>query len=156
MYVHLAAFLLFEFSFITFACYCLIHPIPIQSKPSDTLEIFSTFNATLTEAKSAAAAMSVVWQSIACLFARDIIGVVRSAEFMAQYRQLGELTPGVSDRVSTITSGIIDGLVHFFWWFLHWGVSARVYCDARSNDSWAAWFRDNYSGNYDSAHDEAD
>ncbi|KAJ3574320.1 hypothetical protein NP233_g1844 [Leucocoprinus birnbaumii] len=113
IYARAAAFFLLEFSFIAFAYYCLLYPIPIQPKPSDTLEILSVFNATLTEAKSAAAATSVVWQAIACLFIKDIISIVRSAEFMAQYRQLGELTPGVSDRVSTITSGVIDALVHF-------------------------------------------
>ncbi|KAJ3574322.1 hypothetical protein NP233_g1840 [Leucocoprinus birnbaumii] len=113
IYARAIAFFLFEFSFIAFAYYCLFHPIPIQSKASDTLEILSSFNATLTEAKSATAATAVVWQAIACLFVKDIINIVRSAEFVAQYRQLGELTPGVTDRVSTITSGVIDGLVHF-------------------------------------------
>ncbi|KAJ3574324.1 hypothetical protein NP233_g1842 [Leucocoprinus birnbaumii] len=113
IYARAVGFVLFESIFLSFAYYCLFHPILIQSKPSDTFEILSAFNATLTEAKSATAATAVVWQAIACLFIKDVISIVRSAEFMAQYRQLGELAPGVSDRVSTITSGVIDGLVHF-------------------------------------------
>jgi hypothetical protein len=71
------------------------------------------FNLTLTELKAGIAAVSVAWHSLACLFIKDIIAAVCSAEFMAQYQRVGHLKPGKTDRVSTITSGLIDNLTHF-------------------------------------------
>ncbi|KAJ3573182.1 hypothetical protein NP233_g2607 [Leucocoprinus birnbaumii] len=43
----------------------------------------------------------------------DAIATVCSAEFMTQYRRSGTLEPGKSDRVSTVTSGIFDNILHF-------------------------------------------
>jgi hypothetical protein len=108
------AFILFESAFLIFAYYCLLHPIPLQSQPLDDLELLSSFNVTLTEFKAGITAVSVVWHTVACVFIKDIIALICSAEFMAQYRRSGDLNPGTSDRVSTITSGLVDNVVHFF------------------------------------------
>ncbi|KAF5348484.1 hypothetical protein D9756_009665 [Leucocoprinus leucothites] len=113
LYIRTIAFILFESTFLIFAYYCLLHPIPLQSDPRDEFEVLSSFNVTLTELKAGITAVSVAWHGLACLFIKDIIAVVYSAEFMIQYRRFGGLDPGVSDRVSTITSGLLDNLVHF-------------------------------------------
>ncbi|KAJ3559732.1 hypothetical protein NP233_g11189 [Leucocoprinus birnbaumii] len=114
LYTRGIVFVLFELAFLIFAYYTLLHPIPLQSTPQDELILLSSFTVTLTELKAGLTAAAVVWHMIACFFVKDIIAVVCSAEFMTQYQQSGALVPGKSDRVSTMTSGIIDNVVHCF------------------------------------------
>ncbi|KAJ3573181.1 hypothetical protein NP233_g2606 [Leucocoprinus birnbaumii] len=114
LYARGFAFVLFELVFLVFAYYTLLHPIPLQNTPQEELVILSSFSVTVTEMKAGITAMAVVWHMIACLFVKDVIAVVCSAEFMTQYRRSGALIPGKSDRVSTMTSGTIDNVVHCF------------------------------------------
>ena len=113
IYARAIIFIFFESSFITFAYYCLFHPIPLQSYPYQRLDVFPSLNITDTEFKAGVTAMSVAWHALACLLIGDIISVVRSAEFMAQYHRLGEDHRRISDKVSTLTGGLIDSVVHF-------------------------------------------
>ncbi|KAF5348496.1 hypothetical protein D9756_009660 [Leucocoprinus leucothites] len=112
IYGRVVVFILFETSFLIFAYYCLLHPISLQSDPRKDIGVLFWFS--LTELKAGITAVSVVWHTLACLFIKDIVATVCSAEFMAQYRRLQGMKPGKSDRVSIITSGFVDNLVHFF------------------------------------------
>ncbi|KAJ3569581.1 hypothetical protein NP233_g4955 [Leucocoprinus birnbaumii] len=114
IYIRGITFLLFEFIFLIFAYYILLHPIPLQNTPQDEFVLLSSFTITLTELKAGITASAVVWHMVACFFVKDVIALICSAEFVAQYQRSGVLVPGKSDRVSTMTSGIIDNVVHCF------------------------------------------
>ncbi|KAJ3554648.1 hypothetical protein NP233_g12375 [Leucocoprinus birnbaumii] len=115
IHLRVAAFICLEVLFLVFACHCFSesHPIPLQTSPNDEVKLLSLFKLSLTELKAGIAALSVAWHTLAGFFVKDIIAVVCSAEFMVQYRRLGELNPGLTDRVFMITSGTIDNLLHF-------------------------------------------
>ncbi|KAJ3569584.1 hypothetical protein NP233_g4956 [Leucocoprinus birnbaumii] len=108
------AFISCELAFLILAYYILLHPIPLQNTTKAELKLLSSFTVTLTEMKAGITAVAVVWHTIASFFVKDIIAVVCSAEFITQYRRSSALEPGKSDRVSTLTSGIMDNVVHFF------------------------------------------
>ncbi|KAF9441209.1 hypothetical protein P691DRAFT_791888 [Macrolepiota fuliginosa MF-IS2] len=96
-------FIILEFSFLGLSYRCLGQPIPIY--PPAFLSP--------TEVKAAATAIAIVWHTFAIFVVKDVVLFVLSAECMAQYRRTGDLMPDTTDRVSRITSGLLQQASYF-------------------------------------------
>ncbi|KAJ3574246.1 hypothetical protein NP233_g1902 [Leucocoprinus birnbaumii] len=64
--------------------------------------------ASVRDIKAVSTAASVVWHALAVMVGTDIAKWIFSAEWAFHYRRLGSLEPGKIDKVSTITSGVLE------------------------------------------------
>ena len=97
--LRLFLFCLIEAGFIILAAVCLAKPIP--------LNIPLRFND--SEVKGGFTVVFIVWHSLAVLAGGHILADAFSREWSVQ---LANIVPGTTDRVSTVTSGVLDRIFH--------------------------------------------
>jgi len=97
--LRLFLFCLIEIGFIILAAVCLAKPIP--------LNILLRFSD--SEVKGGFTVVFIVWHSLAVLAGGHILADAFSREWSVQ---LANIVPGTTDRVSTVTSGVLDRIFH--------------------------------------------
>ena len=99
--LRLFLFCLIEAAYIILAAICLAKPIPlnIALRLSDS------------EVKGGFTVVFIVWHSLAVLAGGHILADAFSREWSVQ---LANIVPGTTDRVSTVTSGMLDRISHIF------------------------------------------
>jgi len=97
--LRLFLFCLIEAGFIILAAVCLAKPIP--------LNILLRFSD--SEVKGGFTVVFIVWHSLAVLAGGHILADAFSREWSVQ---LANIVPGTTDRVSTVTSGVLDRVLH--------------------------------------------
>ena len=97
--LRLFLFCLIEAGFIILAAVCLAKPIPlnIPLRLNDS------------EVKGGFTVVFIVWHSLAVLAGGHILADAFSREWSVQ---LANIVPGTTDRVSTVTSGVLDRIFH--------------------------------------------
>jgi hypothetical protein len=106
--LRLAVFLIFELSYIALAIVCLVKPIILPS------------SLTPSESKGGLTVLFILWQTVAIFPIRDVVVHAFSGEWSIQLSRTGKLVPGTTDRVSTLTAGILDQVVHSFTGTASW------------------------------------
>ena len=92
-----------ELAYIALAAVAINHPILLPRSA----------DAHLKEVKGGFNTVFILWQTLALLPANDIIGFMYSGEWSHVAREdAGDVRPGHTDRVSTLTSGWLDRIKH--------------------------------------------
>ncbi|KAJ3575935.1 hypothetical protein NP233_g756 [Leucocoprinus birnbaumii] len=98
-YLRVLLFCIFEGAFIVLAAVCLAKPIPLHI----------ALNLSDSEVKGGFTVVFIVWHSLAILAGGHILADAFSREWSVR---LADIQPGRSDRVSTVTSGFLDRILH--------------------------------------------
>ncbi|TFK39642.1 hypothetical protein BDQ12DRAFT_722479 [Crucibulum laeve] len=101
-FFRIVGFVVMEVIFIGVALKCLYNPLVLN------LSRYSI------PAKGALTITFIIWQTLAVVCAQDIILHIFSDEWSAQLSSRGLLEPGITDQVSTLTSGMLQRIQFFF------------------------------------------
>ena len=102
--LRVTGFLVAELAYIALAAVALNHPILLpRSTDAHVKAVKGGFNTAF-----------IVWQMVSLFPANDILSFMYSGEWSFVSREEGELKPGLTDRVSTLTSGWLDRVKHMF------------------------------------------